>query len=938
VRTLGGFFLICLLCAPMGSRAQTPPIADILAEADKARVQSHWEEATAAYQRARDLAAKTGDAKSDSIALSGLAAVEYGKTNFEAADKLARQALAIGEKENDPRAISAALIQIGNVQYRRGEFQASRDMMLRALDIRREMGDHSGIGIALNNLANASRQLGDRLQSIDYLVEAEKEFALVGTERNRAVVLNNIGIAYGNLGDYERGLEYSWKSQAMAEKLGDDSRLANAYNNIGVIETNRGNYRTALIIFQKAIEADQRAQLNWEMAEATNNIGLVYQAQRDHEQAIACYRKTLEINRTVGDKSIEADAHHNLGTQLLALGKMDEAVAQLRQSLEISKAISYPSMEASSHNGLGMAFVRMNRLTEAVAELKEAARLQKETSDTPAQAGTLTDLAYVALQAGKAEEALAQAKEAAAMLDSVERPETLWEAQLISGQALRRLHRDEEAARQFEASIATIESLRARVAGPPTALPLYFSDKLQPYQERVEIALAAGKTEEALRFAEQSKSRALGDLLRSGRVSLDKSLTAEERDSERRLESRLVELNLKVAKEHEAAQAKAEREKTRRDLDALQSRLYAAHPETAFERGVRPPMTPAELAQLVAGTGAVVLEYFVTPRNSYVFVLKAGASVRVAALGIGEAALKSKTAEFHRQIAEHDLGYAAGSQELYRLLVAPAQKELAGQAAVIVVPDGPLWDVPFHALAPAPKRFLIEETAVSYVPSLAVLAETVRMARTRSATPATRELLALGNPGAAGLPEAEHQVREIEKLYGGQSKILTGESATEGALKQEAGQYRVLHLASHAILDDVNPMYSYAQLVKSGSDDGILEARELMQLNLKAEVLVLSACETARGRAAPGEGINGMLWAAFVAGAPTTVASLWRVESASTSELMIGFHRHWLAARGGKGGVAKAASLRAAARELIAGGKYAHPFYWAGFVVVGSPN
>ena len=78
--------------------------------------------------------------------------------------------------------------------------------------------------------------------------------------------------------------------------------------------------------------------------------------------------------------------------------------------------------------------------------------------------------------------------------------------------------------------------------------------------------------------------------------------------------------------------------------------------------------------------------------------------------------------------------------------------------------------------------------------------------------------------------------------------------------------------------------------------------------------------------------------AAFVAGAPTTVASLWRVESASTSELMIGFHRHWLAARGAKGSFAKAASLQAAARELIAGGKYAHPFYWAGFILVGSPN
>src|SRR4029077_7385792 len=103
---------------------------------------------------------------------------------------------------------------------------------------------------------------------------------------------------------------------------------------------------------------------------------------------------------------------------------------------------------------------------------------------------------------------------------------------------------------------------------------------------------------------------------------------------------------------------------------------------------------------------------------------------------------------------------------------------------------------------------------------------------------------------------------------------------------------------------------------------GLLEARELMQFNLKAELLVLSACETARGPAAGGEGISGMLWAAFVAGAPTTVASLWRVESSSSSDLMVGFHRNWLQAQRSGDPVAKAASLQKAARSLIASGTW----------------
>jgi CHAT domain-containing protein len=234
----------------------------------------------------------------------------------------------------------------------------------------------------------------------------------------------------------------------------------------------------------------------------------------------------------------------------------------------------------------------------------------------------------------------------------------------------------------------------------------------------------------------------------------------------------------------------------------------------------------------------------------------------------------------------------------------------------------------------------MEDAVVSYAPSLAVLRETLRTARDRRAAPAARELLALGDPTTEErLPEAERQVREIEKLYGSsQSRLLTGDSATEAQLKAEAGNYRVIHLASHAVLDDVNPMYSRALLAKGSGEDGILEARELMQLNLRAELLVLSACQTARGDAPAGEGINGMLWAALGAGAPTTVASLWQVESASTSRLMIDFHRHWLDARRSNNPFAKASALRAAAMDLARDDKYSHPFYWAAFILVGSPN
>ena len=262
--------------------------------------------------------------------------------------------------------------------------------------------------------------------------------------------------------------------------------------------------------------------------------------------------------------------------------------------------------------------------------------------------------------------------------------------------------------------------------------------------------------------------------------------------------------------------------------------------------------------------------------------------------------------------------------------------------ALIILPDGPLWDVAFQALQPKAGHYLIEDAPISYSPSLSVLNDTLNKAKSPGV--ASPDLLALGDPAtgsAERLPEAATQVHDLAKLYGeNRSQIATGAAATEEMFKAEAGRFGVVHVASHAILDDASPMYSRVLLAANpaGREDGMLEAREVMEMSLRAEMVVLSACETARGEAPAGEGITGLLWAMFVAGAPTTVASLWRVESASTSQLMVEFHRQWLQNRRDHVPLAKASAMRTAALQLIASPRYAHPFYWAGFIVAGSPN
>src|SRR5947207_8642092 len=212
---------------------------------------------------------------------------------------------------------------------------------------------------------------------------------------------------------------------------------------------------------------------------------------------------------------------------------------------------------------------------------------------------------------------------------------------------------------------------------------------------------------------------------------------------------------------------------------------------------------------------------------------------------------------------------------------------------------------------------------------------------------APQVLLAVGNPALSSrtrdkvrslyrdshlgsLKEAEKEVRELGALYGPEhSRVLTGAEATKTRVKSEMPQYRILHFATHGIFDERNPLYSQVVFAETSdvNDDGLLDAAEIMHLNLRADIAVLSACETARGRVAAGEGIIGFTWALFVAGCPSSVVSQWNVESASTSWMMVRFHRRLIAEKSSPFGTADA--LREAKLAMLRQPRWRHPFYWS---------
>jgi CHAT domain-containing protein len=215
--------------------------------------------------------------------------------------------------------------------------------------------------------------------------------------------------------------------------------------------------------------------------------------------------------------------------------------------------------------------------------------------------------------------------------------------------------------------------------------------------------------------------------------------------------------------------------------------------------------------------------------------------------------------------------------------------------------------------------------------------------------PVRARLLALGNPtllkgdartrarqrGIAldPLPEAEEEVRAIARLYGPRnSEVWVEAAAAEDRFKSAARSYDVLHVATHGLLDDDNPMFSALVLAAppSHAEDGLLEAREIADLQLSARLAVLSACDTGRGRIGNGEGVVGLAWAFLASGVPQLVVSDWKTDSAATAVLMVAFHRELLSGRDA------VEALRRAQATVRAKPAYTHPYYWAPFVVVGS--
>ena len=876
-----------------------------------------------------ELAEKLGETESNAVAWHIIGVIQYSQGDLPAAledyQNAAKLYEAMGEKER----FAALLLDIGQIEYARAEYSHAHENFKKALAISEALVDKKRIALGLNSIGAVYAAQGDYLQALEYY---QKSLAISEEIKYESMIptpLMNIGSTYRILGNNALALQYYQRSLQLIEPFDDKRRTASVLNNIGEIHQSQGNYSQALEYSQKALAMVQEVGHKADIPLYEQQIGSIHMARGDYALALAHFEKSLSMNESLGQRAMTVIALQNIGNVHQLERRNDRALEYLQRSLPLAEELKEPSLIAAAHVGLSTIY----------------------------------------LAQGKNESALASAELALALATKMQRADALWMSNNLIGQAQRALGRLDLARRSFDAAIEDIEKMRATLAGGEQESHRFLEDKLAPYYSMIELLIASNNFADALSYAERAKARTLLDVLSSGRVNVTKAMTKEEDERERALHAQIVTLNSQLfqidqkSDDTRSTVLKEKLEKARLEYEAFQANLYTAHPELKVQRGQSRVLTIAEAGAILTDNRTAVLEYVVTEKNTYLFVVARTAgktAVTVYPLGLRSDELGKATESFREQVATRDLTFETSARRLYDQLVKPAEKQLRGINKLIIVPDGQLWDLPFQALR-RDDDYVLDDFVVSYAPSLSVLREmkTKAHAKTPEAQrPSTKfvpDLLALGNPELnvnevaklsllraedfGPIQSSETEVNTLGQLYGRhRSKILVGKLATEEEAKDEAEKYRLLHFATHAVLDDRNPMYSRIMLSRDEQrEDGMLEAWELMKMNLSAEMVVLSACQTARGRVGAGEGVIGMSWALFVAGSPTVVVSQWKVDSDRTSELMIDFHRNLVRGNGRGAVMTKAEALRLAALKLRRG-RYSHPFYWAGFVLIGNEN
>jgi CHAT domain-containing protein/Tfp pilus assembly protein PilF len=797
-----------------------------------------------------------------------------------------------------------------------------------------------------------------------------------------------IGVAWGR-GDFETMSEYARQALAFEERWFPDSvAMAKTLNSVGIVAIERGRYDEGTAALQRALAIQQRRVPDTlHMAMTLSNLGMVARLRGDLEPAMELHQRALAIWEKLAPRGLGIPPILcNLAAIARERGDLAESERLFRRALSIwEKTASDGVGVAGAMSSLGILARLRGDLDEAWSLHSRSLEIHERLAPGGTEAaGCLKNLGLVAAARGDLDAALDLYRRAQAIFERLV-PGTTAEALVLHqlGQVYRRMGRPDEAARYFGRAMDALELQVGRLGGSQDLQAAFRARYEEIYLDAIEVELEQGHTAEAFHLVERSRARSFLALLAERDLALSGELPAELELSRQanaaRYDRTLRDLTHWTAAAGEPAREalNAELGRLRRERDEIAAAIRKASPRLAALREPQPLDLAA--ARDILDPGTLALSYSVGKERTALFAVTREGGLRVEILPAGEERLRGDVERFLEWVRKPDplAGQDADlARSLYRTLIGPVADLVERSERVLILPDGPLHRLPFGALLrdTAEQQYLAEWKPLHTALSL-TLYRTLR-ASGDAATPTgpkPAQLVAFGDPryprtlvsrddgdpvrgllgpGLRGLnwsplPHTRREVERIAEAYPGASLYL-GEQATEERAKSLGRDVRILHFATHGYIDDRTPLDSALVLalpeeLPAGRENGLLQVWEIFEsVRLDADLVVLSACESALGRELSGEGMIGLTRAFQYAGARSVVASLWSVADRATAELMTRFHRHHAA------GLSTAEALRVAQIELIRGPirlttskskgmemNASAPFYWAAFQLFG---
>jgi CHAT domain-containing protein len=722
----------------------------------------------------------------------------------------------------------------------------------------------------------------------------------------QARVLLELGINADFQGDCPQAVERYLRSLSLFEQLGDVLYQAKVLKNLGIAYT-RG----------------------YELAQF---------GTAELEKALACHQRSLGLCQALGQEWLAATVQGMMGTVYKALGQWDQALEQYRARAAVCRRPHRRYSLGLALNNMGEVYQRKQVWNWATRCYRQALTIVREFNDLYEQADVLANLASLRRDQGR-----------------------LQEAEDLYGQA-----------------IAAVESIRVALSAEGARLG-FFGTEIHVYEGRLRLALEMGRVEEAFATLERAKSRAFVELLAHRPLRPPRDVPPEWLEQERHLRRQLDTLyrQKRDTPTEDAAVTRLEKK-----LDELRYKIGLRNAEyTSFQT-----VDPLDLGtvQERLPDDALLLEYFVTNDNAGVFLVS-HEGLNVVPLPVTLSALRRAFAS-ERQVLTHLTADRNGRlhqpwplAELHRLLIEPIVEHLRNWRLLCIVPHGPLHYIPFHALysdasaklstsQDGQQRYLLDGADILYAPSATVLLEYCRR-KVPSKQTGGLVLAYGGGPSTSSgqaLRHVEQEGRSVAGILGG--RLYADDQARRAVIYKEADRYRFLHFACHGRFNPRFPLASGLMLA-----DGILDTLDVLQrVRLDAELVALSGCETGQSALRRGDELIGLVRAFIYAGTPSVLVSLWPVDDLSTRFLMERFY--WELTT--EDGVTKAEALRRAQRYLMtltetevrgrlggcgldgpainleldrlrqAAGKegkkrasqerpFAHPYYWAPFLLIG---